>query len=388
MRIRLALFLMSVLSVASDCPVRCCGRRPVCACHRQRQISRRRSAAEGADQRRPRRRRRTQARRFQCRNRRKPDRRADAPRLRQALRTHQARVGRAAFLQRIRRPVGAPELYDPGRRPDLDRAGCPPRWLQPRDGTGRNQQPRRRRQDRPDRRQQAQPVRAPVPQLFGRLGAGHRAERHAGDVFGSAQLRRWRQWRRSQPVRAGIAQGNPRSRPDGRGNPQPHPRRRHPRVAQRAGAVDFVVAGRGFLVHSGSVRHAAIVKPRRLRVLVRARVRVRWYRFRSRPPHRHHCRCPTPTPKPAPTPRVETLPPIDKAVGQDRHGGACRRSDHQEPDRQALRQPRRRRRAVSPRPGLRQQGRLRASPSGISTNRCGSIRRTSRPSTTAAGRAP
>ena len=40
-----------------------------------------------------------------------------------------------------------------------------------------------------------------------------------------------RQWRRSQPVRAGTAQGNPRPRPDGRGNAEPHPRRRHPRLA-------------------------------------------------------------------------------------------------------------------------------------------------------------
>ena len=40
-----------------------------------------------------------------------------------------------------------------------------------------------------------------------------------------------RQWQRSQPVRAGVAQGNPRSRPDGRGDAQSDPRRRHPRLA-------------------------------------------------------------------------------------------------------------------------------------------------------------
>ena len=57
-----------------------------------------------------------------------------------------------------------------------------------------------------------------------------------------------RQWRRPQPVRAGIAQGNSRSRPDGRGNAQQDPRRRHPRFPQRAGAVDFIFAGRGFFV--------------------------------------------------------------------------------------------------------------------------------------------
>ena len=58
------------------------------------------------------------------------------------------------------------------------------------------------------------------------------------------------QWQRPQPVRAGTAQGNPRPRPDGRRDAEPHPRRRHPRLAQRAGAVDFVLAGRGFLLHS------------------------------------------------------------------------------------------------------------------------------------------
>ena len=84
--------------------------------------------------------------------------------------------------------------------------------------------------------------------------AGHRAERHAGDVFGGAVVGGLGQWRRSQPVRAGTAQGNPRPRPDGRGNAEPHPGRRHPRLAQRAGAVDFVLAGRGFLVHSGRRR--------------------------------------------------------------------------------------------------------------------------------------
>ena len=66
-----------------------------------------------------------------------------------------------------------------------------------------------------------------------------------------------RQWQRPQPVRAGIAQGNSRSRPDGRGNPEPDPRRRHPRLPQRAGAVDFVVAGRGFFVHPGRASRPA-----------------------------------------------------------------------------------------------------------------------------------
>ena len=60
-----------------------------------------------------------------------------------------------------------------------------------------------------------------------------------------------RQWQRPQPVRAGIAQGNSRSRPDGRGNPEQDPRRRHPRLPRRAGAVDFVLAGRGFFLYPG-----------------------------------------------------------------------------------------------------------------------------------------
>ena len=55
-----------------------------------------------------------------------------------------------------------------------------------------------------------------------------------------------------------IAQGNPRSRPDGRGNAEPHPGRRHPRLAQRAGAVDFVLAGGGFFLHPGRLRRTAI----------------------------------------------------------------------------------------------------------------------------------
>lgn len=42
-------------------------------------------------------------------------------------------------------------------------------------------------QDRAGRRLQAQSLRAPVPQLLGHH-AGHRAERHAGDVFGGAGL--------------------------------------------------------------------------------------------------------------------------------------------------------------------------------------------------------
>jgi len=50
----------------------------------------------------------------------RPDRRSDAAGFRQALRANQARLRRADFLQRIRRPVRPPELYDTGRRPDLD----------------------------------------------------------------------------------------------------------------------------------------------------------------------------------------------------------------------------------------------------------------------------
>ena len=55
----------------------------------------------------------------------------------------------------------------------------------------------------------------------------------------------------SQPVRAGAAQGNARPRPDGGRDAESYPRRRHPRFAQRTGALDFILAGRGFFVHSG-----------------------------------------------------------------------------------------------------------------------------------------
>ena len=48
------------------------------------------------------------------------------------------------------------------------------------------------------------PVRAPVPQLLGRPDAGHRAERHAGDVFGGAGLGGLGRGRRPQPVRPGA----------------------------------------------------------------------------------------------------------------------------------------------------------------------------------------
>ena len=235
-------------------------RRTLCAGHRQREISGCRSAAEGADQRRARHRRRAQARRLQCRHRREPDRRADAPRLRTPLWQDQAGIGCADFLLRLWRAVEPAELHDPGRCADLDRAGRAPRRFQPRDGAGRDQQPRRRRQDRPDRCFQAQSVRAPIPQFFRRPRAGDCAERHAGDVFGRAFVGDLGKWQRPQPVREGAAEGNPHPRPDGGRNAEPYPRRRHPRLAQRAGAVDFVVARRGFLLHSQR-RGPAAVEP-------------------------------------------------------------------------------------------------------------------------------
>ena len=96
------------------------------------------------------------------------------------------------------------------------------------------------------------------------LAPGDRAERNAGDVFGGAQFRHLGQWQRPQPVRAGAAQGNSRSRPDGRRDAQSDPRRRHPRIPQRAGALDFVLAGRGFFVYPG-FGHATVkfVQPTR-----------------------------------------------------------------------------------------------------------------------------
>ena len=55
----------------------------------------------------------------------------------------------------------------------------------------------------------------------------------------------------------GAAEGNPHPRFDGRRNAEQNPRRRHPRLAPGTGAVDFVVAGRGFLLHPRRLRPAA-----------------------------------------------------------------------------------------------------------------------------------
>ena len=98
-----------------------------------------------------------------------------------------------------------------------------------------------------------------------------------------------RQWRRPQPVRAGAAQGNPRSRPDGRRDAEPHPRRRHPRLAQRAGAVDFVLSGRGFFVYPRYGRPRPPVQP-----------------LPAPGPVATLPQQPTPAP---PSPRVDPLPP-------------------------------------------------------------------------------
>ena len=96
------------------------------------------------------------------------------------------------------------------------------------------------------------------PQFFRRPGAGDRAERHAGDVFGRAFVGDLGKWQRPQPVCERASEGNPHPRPDGGGNAEPYPRRRHPCLAQRTGAVDFVLAGRGLLVHSERRRPAAV----------------------------------------------------------------------------------------------------------------------------------
>ncbi len=73
-----------------------------------------------------------------------------------------------------------------------------------------------------------------------------------GRVFGGAVVGRLGQWQRSQPIRAGIAQGNPRSRPQCRGSAQSHPSRRHPRLEPRAATLSVLLARRGFCLH----RHA------------------------------------------------------------------------------------------------------------------------------------
>ena len=131
-----------------------------------------------------------------------------------------------------------------------------------------------------------------------------------------------RQWQRSQPVRAGIAQGNPRSRPDGRRNAEPHPRRRHPRLAQRAGAVDFVLAGRGFFLHSGRRRPRPSRRRHRGRrddPALRRRPRPprrsanRRRHLRSPPPPRHRPTCHPPPPKPVEVTIPPPTPPASRA---------------------------------------------------------------------------
>jgi hypothetical protein len=87
--------------------------------------------------------------------------------------------------------------------------------------------------------------------------SGDCAEWHAGDVFGRALIRRFRQWQRPQPVRERVAEGNPHPRFDGGRNAESHPCRRDPRLSPGTGAVDFVVARRGFLLHSQRLRPAA-----------------------------------------------------------------------------------------------------------------------------------
>ena len=109
-------------------------------------------------------------------------------RVRAALRPYQAGQRRADLLQWLRCPIQPPKFHDTRRCPDMDRGGCPAGWHQSRDNSGRNQQPRRGRQDRADRCFPAQSVRTSVSQFLGRPCAGDCAERFAGDVFGSPQL--------------------------------------------------------------------------------------------------------------------------------------------------------------------------------------------------------
>jgi hypothetical protein len=80
---------------------------------------------------------------------------------------------------------------------------------------------------------------------------------NAGNVFGRALVRRVRQWQRPQPVRQRAAEGNPHPRFDGGGNAEPNPCRRDARLAPGTGAVDFVLARRGFLLHPQRLRPAA-----------------------------------------------------------------------------------------------------------------------------------
>ena len=112
-------------------------------------------------------------------------------------------------------------------------------------------------------------------------------------VMYSAALARWSPTMAATTAcSSGTAQGNSRPRPDGGGDAEPHPRRRHPRLAQRAGAVDLVLAGRGFFLYP---RQPARGRPVRR---VATRPRRRRTRAAATPPtiaarprrHPRHCR--------------------------------------------------------------------------------------------------
>ena len=112
----------------------------------------------------------------------------------------------------------------------------------------------------------------------------------------------------SQPVRAGAAQGNPRPRPDGGRDAESYPRRRHPRFAQRTGAMDFIVAGRGFFVHSG-LGHTTV----KFIQSTRLRCRGRWPHFLRQPrpqPRRCHATIRRRRPKSPPLRRTNLSNPM------------------------------------------------------------------------------
>ena len=168
------------------------GRKPGRAGDRQRHLSGRQQAARPADQGRPRLCRRAQARRLRRDDRRGPEQAEAARRHRRLQDEDQAGIGRPVLFQRLRHSDRQAILRDPGRRPDLDRRRGAARRHQHRIDSRRHECRRRDREARHHRCGAAQPVRAPLPRLFGRPRLPGGAGRDAGDLLGGDRQGRQR----------------------------------------------------------------------------------------------------------------------------------------------------------------------------------------------------